>query len=302
MDIQKTIQAARAVIDAHRLKQGRIVLIPTMGALHPGHLALVRHGRALDPAALVVVSIFVNPSQFDPNEDFRRYPRTLSADLDSLDGLAADAPDLVFAPADEEFYPPDFSTQVVPGPMAQLLCGASRARHFEGVCTVVTLLLRSLKADVAVFGEKDFQQLAIIRRMVKDLWLDTDIVGHAIVRHSDGLALSSRNRHLTPSERQRAPALHQCLKAMVQLQQQQPELNCSQLLTRGQQLLAGEAVEPEYLELVAADSLTAAVPDRPLPDRHPHRAMVAARFGDTRLIDNMAVGGSNLPKDRRPGR
>src|SRR5437867_8605141 len=177
---------------AERERGQRIALVPTMGALHDGHLSLVREAK--QRAERTVVSIFVNPTQFGPHEDLARYPRDLDRDLQLLSPLR---PDLVFAPEPAAIYPSGFDTYVVPDQMARVLCGASRPGHFRGVCTVVLLLFRISRCQVALFGEKDFQQLQIIRRMNRDLWLGVEVVGMPIVREADGLALSSRNAYLS---------------------------------------------------------------------------------------------------------
>ena len=191
----------------------RVAFVPTMGNLHDGHLELVRRGRALAPR--VVVSIFVNPLQFGPGEDLASYPRTLARDSELL---AAAGADLLFAPSAETMYPrpPAEQTRVeVPG-LSDILCGASRPGHFVGVSTVVCKLFNMVRPDLALFGEKDFQQLAVIRRMVDDLCIPVEVVGVPTVREADGLAMSSRNGYLTAEERERAPALHRALQALTQ--------------------------------------------------------------------------------------
>lgn len=253
----------------------RVALVPTMGYLHDGHLALVERARGL--ADRVVASIFVNPTQFGPNEDLARYPRDEAGDLAKLARAGVDA---VFMPTPEVMYPAGFDTYVVPSELASGLCGASRPGHFRGVCTVVCMLFRMTRCDVAVFGEKDYQQLAIIRRMVRDLWLDVDIVGHPIVRDSDGLAMSSRNVYLSGPERERALGLSRALKAMQAKAAGEREV--AALLAHGRAALGD--VKVDYLDVVDAQSL------RPLTqlDR-PARALVAAFVGKTRLIDNVEI-------------
>jgi pantoate--beta-alanine ligase len=194
--------------DAERASGRRVALVPTMGALHAGHLALV--GEARRQAECVVVSIFVNPTQFGPGEDLARYPRDLPADLAACARVGVD---VVFAPAPEELYPPGDQARVEVSELAQPLCGRSRPGHFRGVATVVTKLLVAARPQVAVFGEKDFQQLAVVRRLATDLRFDVQVVGVPIVRESDGLALSSRNVHLTPALRREARALSRALDA-----------------------------------------------------------------------------------------
>ncbi|HSI03781.1 MAG: pantoate--beta-alanine ligase [Myxococcota bacterium] len=272
-ELLRDAAAMRAWRDAR--KNERVALVPTMGYLHDGHLGLVKRAREL--ADLVVASIFVNPTQFGPNEDFSRYPRDEAGDLAKLASAGVDA---VFLPSREELYPTGFDTYVVPEELARGLCGASRPGHFRGVCTVVCLLFRITKCDVAVFGEKDYQQLTIIRRMTRDLWLDVDIVGHSIVREADGLAMSSRNVYLSTEERARALSLSRTLFAMRE--EAVNEKTVAALLANGRALL-GE-VKVDYLEIVGAEDLRVLTRlDRPA------RALVAAFVGKTRLIDNVAI-------------
>ena len=206
--IVRTVAELQRLADAERAARRRIALVPTMGALHAGHLALVRAARAR--ADRVWVSIFVNPTQFGPHEDFSRYPRPFDQDV-ALCGEAG--VDVVFAPSAEEMYPPGAQTTVEVSELAKPLCGASRPGHFRGVATVVTKLLAAAKPHVAVFGEKDFQQLALVRRLVRDLLLDVEIVGVETARARDGLALSSRNTRLAPEVRQDALSLVRALEA-----------------------------------------------------------------------------------------
>ncbi len=246
-----------------------------MGFLHDGHLSLVKRAREL--ADHVVASIFVNPTQFGPNEDFSRYPRDEEGDLAKLASAGVDA---VFLPAREVLYPEGFDTYVVPNELAMGLCGASRPGHFRGVCTVVYLLFRLTGCDVAVFGEKDYQQLTVIRRMARDLLLDVDVVGHPVVREPDGLAMSSRNVYLSADERRRALALSRALFKMAEAATH--EKGVRELVQKGRAVL-GE-VEVDYLEVVGAHDL------RPLERiAGPARAMVAGFVGKTRLIDNLAI-------------
>ncbi|HYB12788.1 MAG TPA: pantoate--beta-alanine ligase [Myxococcota bacterium] len=206
--IVRAVAELRSLADGERAAKRRIALVPTMGALHAGHLALVRAARAR--ADRVWVSIFVNPTQFGPNEDFARYPRPFDQDV----ALCAEAGvDLVFAPSAEEMYPPGAQTTVEVRELAKPLCGASRPTHFQGVATVVSKLFAAAKPHVAVFGEKDFQQLALVRRLVRDLLLDVEIVGVGIVRERDGLALSSRNALLALDARPDALCLVRALDA-----------------------------------------------------------------------------------------
>ena len=208
-----TIAELHAALAQARAREATPVgLVPTMGALHEGHLSLIR--RARQECGFVVVSIFVNPTQFGPREDFARYPRDLERDL----ALAADAgADLVFAPTDAAMYPPGHSTWVDVEGLTEGLCGALRPGHFRGVCTVVAKLLNLCRPDRAYFGQKDAQQVAVIRRMVRDLDMGVDIVGCAIVREADGLAMSSRNAYLSSEHRAQAPLLWQSLRAAEEL-------------------------------------------------------------------------------------
>ncbi len=258
-----------------------VALVPTMGALHGGHLALVEEARRR--AARVVVSIFVNPLQFGPHEDLGRYPRTLAADLEQLTALGTD---VAFVPTVEEMYPEGPAlTRVTVTEMSQVLCGRTRPTHFEGVATVVAKLLNIVGPDVALFGEKDWQQLAIIRRMVRDLNVAVDVVGVATVRDSSGLALSSRNQYLTESERDRASALYRALEAAREAYDQ-GRRDRRVLLEIVQKTLAEAEIQPEYVELADPDSLKPAL-------NHlggPTLLALAARLGKARLIDNVILG------------
>jgi pantoate--beta-alanine ligase len=252
----------------------RLALVPTMGALHEGHLALVRAATARADA--VVASIFVNPLQFAAGEDLDRYPRTPEADLVAL---AAGGVELVFAPPVEEMYPAGRPAVTVdPGPLGGLLEGASRPGHFAGVLTVVTKLFGLLRPDVAVFGEKDYQQLTLIRRAAADLELGVEVVGVPTVREPDGLALSSRNRYLSGAARARALSLSRALRAGVTA----APAGAGAVLAAATAELADPGVVVDYLALRGAD-LGAA------PDTGPARLLVAARVGGTRLIDNVPL-------------
>jgi pantoate--beta-alanine ligase len=254
-----------------------------MGALHEGHLTLVREARAR--AASVVVSIFVNPTQFGPNEDLAAYPRQMEEDSRLLE---AEATDLLWAPSVEEMYPEGFATTVSVGRISEGLCGASRPGHFDGVATVVGKLFNQVRPDLAVFGEKDWQQLAVIRRMARDLDLTQPraeaIHGVPTVREADGLALSSRNRYLSPADRERAATLPRAMdEAVGRLEAGEPV--AAVLLALKQVLSESGFASVDYAELADAASLTSL---GRLADR-PARLLVAARIGGTRLIDNMAV-------------
>lgn len=262
----------------------RCVLVPTMGALHEGHAALIRAAREIaGHTGNVVVSIFVNPLQFGPNEDFSKYPRTLEEDFVICRENGAD---ILFAPRAEELYLPDRSIQVVETSLSKTLCGASRPRHFDGVCTVVAKLFNLVQCDEALFGKKDYQQLAIIRRMVRDL--DYNIVIHGIdtVREADGLAMSSRNRYLTPSERAQAPVLRAALlkarEAYIQGGERDGEVLQQIILDR----IAVEAPlgRVDYVQVVDASTLQA-----PTEATELRVIAIAVFLGSARLIDNIEL-------------
>jgi pantoate--beta-alanine ligase len=251
-----------------------IALVPTMGALHAGHRALLRAARA--SAATVVMSLFVNPAQFGPGEDFARYPRDEAADL----AVAEDeAVDIVFAPDGQTVYPDGFATAVDPGPLAEQLEGHARAGHFRGVATVVTRLFGLVQPRRAFFGEKDYQQLVIVRGVARDLALGVEVMGVPTVRDADGLALSSRNRYLSAAERERATSLYAALTAAGQLYAG-GERDAARLSAFARAQLA---VEPDYLELRRRADLGAYDPT------HPAILLVAARLGTMRLIDNLSL-------------
>jgi pantoate--beta-alanine ligase len=256
-------------------------LVPTMGALHAGHLSLVTLAKS--KADRVVVSIFVNPIQFGPREDFNTYPRDEAGDIEKLGKAGAD---LVFAPDASEMYPRDFSTKVSIGDLTEDLCGANRPNHFDGVATVVTKLLLQCAPDMAIFGEKDYQQLLVIKHLVRDLNIPVEILGGEIVRENDGLALSSRNAYLSPSERETAPLLHQTIS----------EVAAS--LVRGEG--ADAACVAGRFKLEAAgfrvDYVAVRDPDTLKPLSGPvkrARVLAAAYLGKTRLIDNVPVPPTN---------
>ncbi len=257
---------------------GRIAMVPTMGALHEGHMALVR--EAGERADAVVVSIFVNPTQFGANEDLDAYPRQEAADAALLRkaGVA-----LLWAPTVAEMYPSGFATNVHVAGVSEGLCGAARPGHFDGVATVVTKLLGQVRPDVALFGEKDFQQLAVIRRVVADLNLRVEIVGVPTERAPDGLALSSRNAYLSESERAAAVALPRALTQAAEAMRAGTPVAVA-LATAEAALIEAGFARIDYVALCDADSLRPADSlDRPV------RLLAAARLGTTRLIDNIAV-------------
>jgi len=274
-----------------RLEGRHVALVPTMGALHAGHLALVE--RAAELADTVVVSIFVNPLQFGPSEDLERYPRDLAADLTTLTdrGVA-----LVFAPTVTEMYPDGApQTTLNGGRVAELFEGASRPGHFDGMLTVVAKLLGIVRPEVALFGQKDAQQLWLVQRMVADLDIATRIEPVPTVREADGLALSSRNRYLSPAERAAAPVLHRALEAAASAGSRGAEA----ARAAARRVLAQEPlVAVDYLEVVDPRSF------EPVDDGHhgPARAIVAARLGSTRLIDNDALTLDRPRADHHPDR
>ncbi len=262
--------------DETRAAGRRIALVPTMGALHEGHLSLVQAGYRL--ADRVVVSIFVNPTQFGPTEDFARYPRDLARDLESLRKVGAD---VLFTPSVEEIYPSGDATWVTVDRLTSGLCGRSRAGHFRGVTTVVARLLHAARPHVAIFGEKDYQQLAVIRRMARDLAFGVEIVGGPIVREPDGLAMSSRNAFLSSRARQQATALNAALhevRALVRAGVWDAAAVCA---TARQRIEKEPLAEIDYVELVDAESLE---PVREVGARS--LVALAVRFEGTRLIDN----------------
>ena len=272
------VATLRRALAGWRRAGERIALVPTMGALHEGHLALVRLARA--ESERVVVSIFVNPTQFAPNEDFSAYPRTLDEDLAKLAGLA----DLVFTPAADEMYPPGSATTVsVAGPATVGLEDRFRPTHFAGVATVVAKLLVQALPDVAIFGEKDFQQLKVIARMARDLHLPVSILGGATMREPDGVALSSRNRYLSPAERAVAPRLHHALQegaAAIRAGAAPAEAAAEAAAA-----LAASGFAVDYVAARDAETLEPVAS----PAAGPVRLLAAARLGRTRLIDNIAV-------------
>jgi len=274
-----TVKALHTHLGHLRAEHSTIALVATMGNLHDGHIALVE--LAKQKADVVVVSIFVNPLQFGLGEDLANYPRTLQADKERLTAVGCD---VLFAPTVEQMYPDgmqDVTLVRVPR-VSQGLCGASRPGHFDGMATVVIKLLNVVQPDVAIFGEKDYQQLAVIRAMVRDLNIGTQIVGAPTVRAQDGLALSSRNGYLSEEQRSMAPLLHKCLVDLASLLKLGQEVGPS--LNGCRQRLEAAGFELEYLEVRNAQSLEPATHD----DDH-WVILGAARLGKTRLIDNLVV-------------
>ncbi len=276
MQIIRRLEALRIALAGFVQAGDSVALVPTMGALHAGHMALVDAARRR--ATRVVASIFVNPIQFGPNEDLARYPRREAADAQMLSDAGVD---ILWAPTVEEMYPAGFATNVSVGGVSEVLDGAARPGHFDGVATVVAKLFAQVRPSVAMFGEKDFQQLAVVRRMAADLDLGVEVVGVPTQRDDDGLALSSRNLYLDPDERARAVALPRALgeaeRGIVRGDAPADAIaNALALLTRA-------GFEPDYMALVDAETLGDPVRGRPA------RLLASARIGSTRLIDNIPV-------------
>jgi pantoate--beta-alanine ligase len=275
----RALPALKRVLARWHKRHETIALVPTMGALHAGHLALVR--LAQRRADRVIVSIFVNPTQFAPHEDLKAYPRMFATDLAALAALKTD---LVWAPSVETMYPAGFASRIVPeGPATAGLEDAFRPHFFAGVATVVAKLLIQCEPDVAVFGEKDYQQLKVVTRLARDLGLKSRIVGAPIVREADGLALSSRNAYLSRRQRAAAPALHRVLAACAaDIAAGEP---IAAVLKKGRAAITDAGFVLDYLEARHAATLA------PLTsaEREPVRLLIAARVGKTRLIDNLAV-------------
>jgi pantoate--beta-alanine ligase len=270
----------RAVLAEARAAGSTVGLVPTMGYLHAGHLSLLRAARA--ECDLVVMSLFVNPTQFGPGEDFERYPRDERRDAELA---AAAGVDLIWAPSVEEVYPEGFSSHVEVAGLAEVLCGDPARRgpgHFHGVATVVAKLFNVVQPDVAYFGQKDAQQVAVIRRMVRDLDFPVRVEALPTVREPDGLAMSSRNAYLSPADRERATALSRALRAV---EREAAGGSLADALEAGRRELAAAGIEPEYLEARDPDELTAIAE----ADGRPVLVAVAARVGEARLIDNVLI-------------
>ena len=274
----KSVHDLRQITSSWKNAGLKSTLVPTMGALHKGHLEIVRMARTLTDRT--IVSIFVNPTQFNNPNDLANYPRTLKADTALLDEAGVD---LIFAPEQKDMYPEDFASKITVSKVSEGLCGAFRPGHFEGVATVVAKLFNQSQADFAVLGEKDYQQLHVVRRMTRDLDIPIGIVAHPTVRETDGLAMSSRNTRLTPQEREVAPELARQLNlAATAFKQSKPateiyETACKEILSAGFSSI-------EYFELRAERDL---MPLQSLSE--PARLLVAANLGRVRLIDNVPV-------------
>ena len=277
--VVRSVAELRRRVRAWRRAGETVALVPTMGALHAGHLALVTRAREL--CDRVVASLFVNPTQFGPDEDFARYPRDESGDAAKLVTARCD---LLYAPPLEEMYPQGFSTSIGAGALAAGQCGRFRPGHFSGVATVVTKLLQQAQADVACFGEKDWQQLQVIRRVVRDLDIAVRIEGVPIVREADGLALSSRNAYLSPAERAAAPALQRTLRDIARRIERGEASVAAALEAAVGELGRAGFTKIDYVEAVEAETLAPlARADRP------GRILAAAWLGRTRLIDNVPL-------------
>lgn len=276
MQTVRQIDDLRQALDAFRSEGARLAFVPTMGALHDGHMALVEAAKRA--GTRVIVSIFVNPIQFGPNEDLAKYPRREQADSRLLANAGVD---LLWMPTPEIMYPEGFATTVRVSGVSEPLDGAHRPGHFDGVATVVSKLFHQVQPDVALFGEKDWQQLQVIRRMVADLDMAIEIQGVPTQREDDGLALSSRNAYLMPEDRARAVALPRALGAAAKTIGEGGDREAA--LAQAQESLTAAGFEVDYVALVDAESLAPPIDGRPM------RLLAAARIGGTRLIDNIPV-------------
>ena len=280
MRIVRTTDALRTQVRQWRKDDLTIAVVPTMGGLHPGHISLV--GQALARVDRVVTTLFVNPTQFGANEDLDKYPRTEESDARMLDEAGCH---LLFAPSPAEVYPEGFATRVLVDGLTDHLCGAARPGHFDGVSQVVAKLLNMAQADIAVFGEKDWQQLAVVRRMARDLNIPTEIVGAPTIREEDGLAMSSRNRYLTKDERAIASVLPATVKDAIARFVAGEDLANIEASAKAKLLDAG-FLSIDYFEFRTADDLVSVTAFDPAT---PTRLFAAAHLGNARLIDNMAV-------------
>jgi len=277
--IVRTLPALRRAVDRLRARKASIALVPTMGALHDGHVSLVRLAKRR--ADRVIVSIFVNPTQFAPTEDYASYPRTWEEDVGKL---AAEKVDVVWNPGVKTMYPDGFATRIAPeGPAIVGLEDRFRPHFFGGVATVVGKLLAQCRPDIAIFGEKDFQQLRVVTRMAADLDLGVKVIGSRTVRERDGLAMSSRNVYLSPEERRVAPELHRAMKETAR--QLRTGAAIAAALAAGSEIMQAAGFVLDYFELRHAETLAPVSS----PQERPLRILVAARLGKTRLIDNIAI-------------
>ena len=280
LEIVTTVEALRGRVAEWRAGGARIAFVPTMGNLHEGHMSLIGSARAA--AGRIIASIFVNPLQFGPDEDYQVYPRTLDVDAAMLERAGVH---LLFAPSVAEMYPQgeEAATRVVVPLLSDILCGAHRPGHFGGMATVVCKLLNMVGADVAVFGEKDYQQLMIVRRMVEDLHIPTAILSASTFREADGLAMSSRNRYLTEEDRRRAPAVHAALGAATEALRGGSR-DYAAILAEGERALAAAGFRPNYFEVLQAQDLRP-----PQPGCTSFVVLAAAWLGRARLIDNVQI-------------
>ncbi|MEM7542763.1 MAG: pantoate--beta-alanine ligase [Pseudomonadota bacterium] len=280
MDIAYDLNTLREQVRDWRLAGERIAFVPTMGNLHEGHLSLLLKG--LELADRTVVSIFVNPIQFGHGEDYEKYPSTLGGDREKLESVGLD---LLFAPNLDELYPQgtDEDTRVTVPNLSDILCGEARPTHFAGVATVVTKLLINVQPDIALFGEKDYQQLLIIKRMVSDLLIPVEVRGMPIVREADGLAMSSRNSYLDAAQRAKAPAIFRTL-SIIRDRLENGELGCSEVEAAGRALLKEAALEAEYFVARRTEDL-----GEPVAEDRQITLLAAVWLGEARLIDNVRV-------------
>jgi pantoate--beta-alanine ligase len=276
MRIIKTVKEMQKAAESLRKEGKKIGLVPTMGYLHEGHLSLVKMARGLTD--VVVVSIFVNPAQFGPKEDFSKYPRDLQRDAKLLE---KEHTDIVFFPEDKDMYPEGYSTNIQVKGLEDYLCGKTRAGHFVGVATVVAKLLNIVKPHLAVFGQKDYQQMRVIQRMVKDLNMDIEIIPHPTLREKDGLAMSSRNTYLSPTEREKALLIYRAIKKVEDIFKE-GQGEASVLKEEAKQVLSSKnGIDIEYISICNTDTLEEV-------DQIKDKALlaIACRIGRTRLIDN----------------
>ena len=262
-------------------KDQRVAFVPTMGCLHEGHLSLVHLAKKYGQK--IIVSIFVNPLQFGPREDFASYPRPIEDDVAKCEAANVD---LLFVPSAEEFYPPDFSSRVNVGPLASNLCGKSRPGHFEGVATVCLKLFQVTQPDFAVFGEKDFQQLRLLQQLTSDFNLPLAIVPHPIFRESDGLAMSSRNRGLSPEERHWARLIPEALREVQAWAISHPETEVGELVQKVRDHWKETPLREDYVEIASGQSLVPSLSGIKIQEIRSPRLFLAAFLGKTRLIDN----------------
>ncbi|MFC1541171.1 pantoate--beta-alanine ligase [Candidatus Latescibacterota bacterium] len=279
MKVISDITEIRRICEEKRLESKRIGFVPTMGAFHEGHLSLIR--RARKKTDVIVVSIYVNPIQFGKNEDLNKYPRNIDADIRLAEVNGAD---IVFVPGDEIMYPEGYSTYITVERLTDMLCGRSRPEHFRGVTTVVVKLFNIIRPHVVVFGQKDAQQLSIIRKMVSDLNMDIEIDAGPIIREPDGLAMSSRNQYLSKEEREQAPVLYKSLQAAQELFES-GTTSAPEIVDKIKSILDKVfLVKTEYIEIVDIDNLS------PVDDVSDCALIaIAARIGETRLIDNIII-------------